>query len=117
VLASAGCGLAPGVGVLVAARLGQGLGAAMLVPQVFSLITLLVPGERRHRVFGVLGVVIGVATVGGQLVGGLLVGADVLGSGWRSVFWVNVPIGVPRRRCGRLRVLRRGGAGRGPARW
>jgi EmrB/QacA subfamily drug resistance transporter len=94
VLASAGCGLAPGVGVLVAARLVQGLGAAMLVPQVFSLITLLVPGERRHRVFGVLGVVIGLATVGGQLVGGLLVGADVLGSGWRSVFWVNVPIGV-----------------------
>lgn len=94
VLASAGCGLAPGVGVLVAARLVQGLGAAMLVPQVFSLITVLVPVHRRHRVFGVLGVVIGLATVGGQLIGGLLVGADALGSGWRSVFWVNVPIGV-----------------------
>jgi EmrB/QacA subfamily drug resistance transporter len=81
VLASAGCGLAPGPGTLVAARLVQGLGAALLVPQVFGLITLLVPVER-------------LATVGGQLVGGLLVGADVLGSGWRSVFWVNVPVGV-----------------------
>ncbi|MFD0392325.1 MFS transporter [Streptomyces nogalater] len=74
-------------GVLIGARIVQGLGAALMVPQVFAVITLTVPARDRHRVYGVLGVVMGMAPVGGQLVGGLLIGADLLGSGWRSVFW------------------------------
>ncbi|ALG15557.1 MFS transporter [Kibdelosporangium phytohabitans] len=93
-LASIACAVAPSPGVLVAARIVQGLGAAMAVPQVFGVITLLVPPAGRHRVFGVLGVVMGLATIGGQLIGGVLVGADLFGSGWRAVFWVNVPIGI-----------------------
>ncbi|MGH3758472.1 MFS transporter [Actinophytocola sp.] len=93
-VASIACALAPDPGVLILARTVQGLGAALMVPQVFAVITLVVSQEGRHRVFGVLGVVIGMATISGQLVGGLLIGADLFGSGWRSVFWVNVPIGL-----------------------
>lgn len=93
-LASVACAMATGPGMLVVARIVQGLGAAMVVPQVFGVITLLVPAEGRHRVFGILGVVIGLGTIGGQLIGGLLIGANLFGSDWRSVFWVNVPIGI-----------------------
>ena len=91
---SVACAVAQDPAALVAARVAQGIGAAMMVPQVFAVIALLVPARGRHRVFGVLGVVIGTATISGQLVGGLLIGADVLGLGWRAVFWVNVPIGI-----------------------
>ncbi|MFJ8627014.1 MFS transporter [Kitasatospora sp. NPDC093550] len=93
-LASIACALSPDAGGLIAARVAQGLGAALMVPQVFAYVTVLVPAARRHSVYGVLGVVMGLATIGGQLVGGLLIGADLFGSGWRLVFWVNVPIGL-----------------------
>ncbi|MFF2401654.1 MFS transporter [Streptomyces goshikiensis] len=93
-LASLACALAQDPGTLIGARIVQGVGAALMVPQVFAVITLVVPENARHRVFGTLGIVIGLATMGGQLVGGLLIGADLFGTGWRSVFWVNVPIGV-----------------------
>ncbi|MET7302658.1 MFS transporter [Embleya sp. NPDC005575] len=93
-LASVACALAPTAGILIAARLGEGLGAALMLPQVYAVLTVLVPDRDRHRAFGVVGVVIGLATIGGQLVGGLLIGADLFGSGWRPVFWINVPIGL-----------------------
>ncbi|MFI9845262.1 MFS transporter [Nonomuraea sp. NPDC051941] len=93
-LASVACALAPAALALIAARLVQGLGAALMLPQVYAVITVLVPEQGRHRAYGVLGAVMGLATVGGQLVGGLLIGADLLGSGWRPVFWINVPIGL-----------------------
>jgi EmrB/QacA subfamily drug resistance transporter len=93
-LASLACALSTGSGMLIVSRIVQGLGAAMVVPQVFSAITLLVPEKGRHRVFGMLGVVMGLGTIGGQLVGGLLIGADLFGSDWRAVFWVNLPIGL-----------------------
>lgn len=93
-VASVACAAAPTTLVLIVARLVQGLGAAVMLPQVFAAITVLVPAANRHRVFGVLGVVMGAATIGGQLVGGLLIGADLFGSTWRPVFWINVPIGV-----------------------
>ncbi|MBN3931621.1 MFS transporter [Streptomyces verrucosisporus] len=93
-LSSIACAVAAGPAALIGARIVQGLGAALMVPQVYAIVTLTVSPRNRHRVFGVLGVVIGMATVSGQLVGGLLIGADLFGSGWRSVFWVNVPIGV-----------------------
>ncbi|MDG4535963.1 MFS transporter [Streptomyces sp. AV19] len=93
-LASAACAAAPGAGALIAARLVQGLGAAVMFPQVFSLIQVLVPAERRPRALGALGAVIGAAGVAGQLLGGLLVAADLFGTSWRPVFWVNVPVGL-----------------------
>ena len=91
VVASAGCGLAPGIVVLVAARLVQGLGAAMAVPASLSLLQAAYPERRaRARAFGVWGGVAGIAAGGGPIVGGLLIAA----SGWRAVFFINVPIGL-----------------------
>ncbi|MEU9206322.1 MFS transporter [Streptomyces sp. NPDC048332] len=93
-LSSLACAMSQSPAALIVARIAQGLGAALMVPQVFAVITLSVPEKGRPRVFGVLGMVIGMATISGQLVGGLLIGADLFGTDWRSVFWVNVPIGI-----------------------
>ncbi|MEW1655917.1 MFS transporter [Streptomyces sp. NPDC093707] len=93
-VASVGCALAPGAGALIAARLVQGLAAAAMFPQVFAMLQVLVPAERRARAFGALGAVIGIAGAAGQVLGGVLVSADLFGSTWRPVFWVNVPVGV-----------------------
>ena len=94
VVSSIACAVAQNAATLISARVVQGLGAALMVPQVFAVITLLVDAKVRHRVFGVVGIVIGMATISGQLIGGLLIGANLFGSHWRSVFWVNVPFGI-----------------------
>ncbi|QHC26327.1 MFS transporter [Streptomyces sp. GS7] len=93
-VSSVGCALAPDSGTLIAARLVQGLSAAAMFPQVFAMIQVLLPAERRPKAFGALGAVIGMATIAGQLLGGVLISADLFGSSWRPVFWVNVPVGV-----------------------
>lgn len=93
-LSSVGCALAPDSGSLIAARLVQGLAAAAMFPQVFAMIQVLIPAEKRPRAFGALGAVIGMSTIIGQLLGGVLIAADLFGSSWRPVFWVNVPVGL-----------------------
>jgi EmrB/QacA subfamily drug resistance transporter len=93
-LASAACGLAWSPGVLVAARLAQGMAAALLSPQVLSIMGVVFHGEDRAKAMGIYGVVLGLAAAGGQLIGGVLIHADVLGLGWRSCFLINVPIGL-----------------------
>ena len=94
-LASLGCGLAPTAGVLVGLRFAQGVGAAVMIPQVLSLLqrTYQAPGPRA-RAMSLYATVISGGAVLGQVVGGLLISADVFGSTWRSVFLVNVPIGI-----------------------
>src|SRR5690242_2694550 len=93
-LASAACGLAWSPGALVAARFVQGAAAALLSPQVLSIIGLAYTGPDRVRALSVYGIVLGVAAAGGQLLGGVLVQSDVAGLGWRSCFLINVPIGA-----------------------
>ena len=93
-LASAACGLAPSPAVLVVARLVQGLAAALLSPQVLSIIGVVYSGPDRVRAISIYGIVLGLAAVGGQLIGGVLVQADVAGLGWRTCFLINVPIGL-----------------------
>lgn len=88
------CGLAQGAGELVVARLAQGLSAAVMVPQVLSLVTARFPAAHRGRATGWNGAVAGIGSIAGQLLGGVLLQADVLGLGWRAVFLVNVPVGV-----------------------
>ena len=88
--ASLWCALAPSIGVLVAARVLQGIGAALLTPQTLSMITRIFPPERRGAATSVWGATAGVATLVGPLAGGVLV--DHLG--WQWIFLVNVPIGV-----------------------
>src|ERR1700676_5040546 len=80
-VASLICGLAPTPTTLMAARVFQGLMAALMYPQVLSVIQVSFPPRERGAAFGVLGAVIGVATISGPLVGGLLIQADIhLGS-------------------------------------
>ncbi|WP_432863891.1 MFS transporter [Microbispora rosea] len=92
--ASLMCGLAPSTGVLIAFRLVQGAGAALMVPQVLSLIQVTFDGASRGRALGVYATVISAGAVVGQVLGGLLVTADLFGTAWRPVFLVNVPIGL-----------------------
>ncbi len=94
VLSSAICGFAPDVNTLIAARLVQGASAAMVAPTVLSLIGDVYDGPRRVRALGAYATVMGVAAASGQLIGGLLIHLDIAGSGWRSIFLVNVPFGI-----------------------
>ncbi|MFE2533607.1 MFS transporter [Streptomyces sp. NPDC059371] len=87
--ASVGCGVAPSAQVLIAARLAQGAGAALLVPASFALLQAAYPDRaQRARAVGYWGLVSAVAFGAGPAVGGLLVS----GFDWRSVFWVNLPV-------------------------
>src|SRR5262245_26570121 len=79
---------------LIAARTAQGAAAAFMVPQVLSLIQRCFEGADRTRALSQYSAVLSLGVAAGQLVGGLLVTADVAGSTWRSVFLVNVPVGV-----------------------
>ncbi|WP_071285438.1 MFS transporter [Mycolicibacterium llatzerense] len=89
-LASLWCGLSGSIGMLVAARVVQGLGAALLTPQTLSTITRIFPPDHRGAAMSVWGATAGVATLVGPLAGGVLV--DHLG--WQWIFFVNVPIGI-----------------------
>jgi EmrB/QacA subfamily drug resistance transporter len=93
-LFSLAAALAPGAGLLVAARVGQGAFAAMMAPQLLSNIQTLYAPRERAGVFGVVGAVSGLAAVIGPLLGGWLVSADVAGLHWRSIFLINVPVGI-----------------------
>jgi MFS family permease len=92
--ASVWCGLAGSPAQLVVARLVQGLGAAVMVPQVLALMTATFPGPERSRAMSWYGVTIGVSSVAGQVLGGFLVHLDLFGWGWRTIFMINLPIGV-----------------------
>jgi EmrB/QacA subfamily drug resistance transporter len=93
-VASAACGAAGTPFQLVLARLLQGAGAALLTPNVLSLVGVLYSGPDRVRALSVYGTVMGLAAVGGQLIGGALIAADPAGLGWRSCFLINLPIGI-----------------------
>ncbi|MEV6978036.1 MFS transporter [Kitasatospora sp. NPDC093806] len=92
--ASLACGLAPATGWLIAFRLLQGAGAALLVPQVMSLLQRTFTGPARTRALGLYSAVLAGGIAAGQVLGGVLVSADLFGAGWRPVFLVNLPIGV-----------------------
>jgi len=93
-LASLLCGLAPGAHALIGARVLQGLAAALLFPQVYASIRVNFDGDDSRRAFGLLGMTLGLAAIAGQVFGGWLVHADLFGLGWRTIFLINVPIGL-----------------------
>ena len=94
-LASALCGLARSPAMLVGSRVAPGpVRAAIMFPQVLSVIQVTFPPRERATAFGMFGATIGLATIAGPLVGGLLIEANLLGLEWRPIFLVNVPIGV-----------------------
>jgi MFS family permease len=94
VLSSALCGAAPDIAVLVTGRLIQGAAAALLSPQVLTIIRMTLAGRQQLRAFNAYGVTMGLAAVFAQLIGGVLIQADPAGLTWRSCFYVNVPIGT-----------------------
>ncbi|MER5882344.1 MFS transporter [Streptomyces sp. NPDC001941] len=90
-LGSVLCSVAPSLEALVAFRMVQAVGGSMLNPVAMSIITNTFTDPReRARAIGVWGAVVGISMAAGPLVGGLLV--DTVG--WRSIFWVNLPVGL-----------------------
>jgi EmrB/QacA subfamily drug resistance transporter len=89
-LASAACALAPSVGLLIGARIIQGIGAAIIMPLSLTILTSAFPPERRGAMVGLWGGIGGLAVAGGPLIGG----AITQGLDWHWIFWVNVPIGL-----------------------
>jgi EmrB/QacA subfamily drug resistance transporter len=111
--ASLASGLAPAAGALIAARAGQGLGAALLTPAALSVITTSYAGPQRATALGIWGALGGAGAAVGVLAGGVL----TTWLGWRSVFLVNVPVGAAAGLAGlRLLPRREPGPGRGSGR-
>ncbi len=88
--ASLACGLAHTIGMLIAGRAAQGVGAALVTPQSMAVITRTFPPERRSAAMSLWGAVAGLANLVGPLLGGVLVD----GPGWQWIFFVNGPIGI-----------------------
>lgn len=85
------CSLAPSLGWLIGFRMLQAVGGSMLNPVAMSIITNTFTDPReRARAIGVWGAVVGISMAAGPLIGGLLVDSV----GWRSIFWVNLPVGL-----------------------
>lgn len=93
-LASALCGLAGSPEMLVAARILQGGTAALMVPQVLSIVHATFPAHERGKVFGLFGAIVGLGAVSGPLLGALLTEWDLFGLGWRPIFLINLPVGI-----------------------
>src|SRR5690606_19475667 len=91
-VASLLCGMATSVGALLAARTLQGMGAALIVPQILATLHVTLAGSARAKAISLYGGIGGIAFIIGQMGGGWLVSADVAGLGWRNAFFINVPI-------------------------
>ncbi|TNU74865.1 multidrug efflux MFS transporter [Miniimonas arenae] len=89
-VASAACGFAGHIALLIAARAVQGIGAALMTPQTMAMITRVFPPERRGAAMGLWGATAGVATIAGPLLGGVFVEY----MSWEWIFFINVPVGV-----------------------
>jgi EmrB/QacA subfamily drug resistance transporter len=89
-VASAFCGLAQDINQLIAARVVQGIGGAILTPQTLAILTGIFPASRRGVVFGIWSAVAGLAAASGPTLGGFI----VTNWSWRWIFYVNLPLGV-----------------------
>ena len=93
-LASAACAFAGTADILVISRLLQGAFGALMIPQALSIIQVLFSPKERAGVFALLGIVSGLAAVTGPLLGGYLITQNAFDLGWRSVFVINIPVGI-----------------------
>ena len=93
-LASLLSGLAWNTEILIAARLLQGSMAALMVPQVMSLMQVMFKANERGQVMGIFGALAGVAASLGPVIGGILIHANIWGMDWRPIFLINVPVGI-----------------------
>jgi EmrB/QacA subfamily drug resistance transporter len=92
--ASAACALAPSPDFLIATRVLQGGFGALLIPQGLGMIKTVFPPDQMGGAFAAFGPVMGLAAVAGPILAGWLVSADLLGTGWRMIFLINLPLGV-----------------------
>ena len=93
-LASLACGLAPAILPLVLFRFAQGMAAAVMVPQIISVIQTHFAGPARAKALSAYGATLSAGQVAGLVVGGLLLAANLFGSQWRPIFLINVPVGI-----------------------
>ncbi|MER7716977.1 MFS transporter [Streptomyces flaveolus] len=93
-LASALCGFAVNPEMLVASRILQGAMAALMVPQVLSIVHATFPAHERGKVFGLFGAIVGLGAVSGPLLGALLTEWNLFGLEWRPIFLINLPVGI-----------------------
>jgi EmrB/QacA subfamily drug resistance transporter len=89
-VASAACALSTDAGALIAARIVQGAGAAVVLPLTLSLISAAFPAEKRGAAIGIWGAITGLGVALGPVLGGAL----TEGFAWRWIFWINVPVGL-----------------------
>jgi EmrB/QacA subfamily drug resistance transporter len=92
--ASALCGFAQTPNQLIVFRVIQGFWAAFMAPQVLATVQVAFSGRKRDKATGIFGATVGIGSFLGNLLGGYLVAANLLGLGWRAIFFVNVPIGI-----------------------
>lgn len=93
-VASALCGFAANPEMLVASRILQGGMAALMVPQVLSIVHATFPAHERGKVFGLFGAIVGLGAVSGPLLGALLTEWNLFGLQWRPIFLINLPVGI-----------------------
>jgi MFS family permease len=93
-IASAVCGAAPDALTLIVSRVVQGMSSGLMFPQVLGIIQVVFSKAQRTKAIGFYGATIGLATILGPVTGGGLIDLNIAGWGWRSIFYVNVPIGV-----------------------
>lgn len=92
-LSSVACGISSGAVLLVISRFVQGVSAALMSPQVLSMIQVLFPGhEERTKAMGWYGITIGAGTVLGQFLGGYFSSITVMQESWRLIFLINIPV-------------------------
>jgi EmrB/QacA subfamily drug resistance transporter len=113
-LASLVAGIAPNIGVLLGARVAQGVFAGLMVPQVLAFIHAEFPQSEQGKAMGFYGMTFPIGGLAGPLLGGLLTEADLFGWHWRTIFFVNVPIAVAAT-IGALLVMPARGPGRAGA--
>jgi EmrB/QacA subfamily drug resistance transporter len=94
VAASAACAFSASPTMLIACRLAQGGAAALLIPQGLGIIRDAFPPAQQGSAFAVFGPVIGLSAVLGPIIGGALIAANLFGTGWRLIFFVNLPLGL-----------------------
>jgi EmrB/QacA subfamily drug resistance transporter len=93
-LASLLCGLAPTAGLLIAFRVLQGLFGAAMIPQGLAMLKQSFAPEDLQKAFIPFGPIMGLSAVLGPILAGVLLDADILDTGWRMIFLINVPVGL-----------------------
>jgi EmrB/QacA subfamily drug resistance transporter len=93
VIASLFAGLAPNAGVLIVARVAQGVFGALLIPQGMAIITATFPKPMLRTAFGLFAPMLGVFAVAGPILGGVLIDANLFGLQWRPIFLINIVLG------------------------